>query len=103
MPERGGNGGLHPALRLGTFEVLQANDKLLVVLRHVDDDDVLCAFNFSEEAVTASLPRSWPTPAQNLTLGRVDLNGQQLTLGPWAALMSPLASATDNKTDSGSR
>ena len=80
----------HAALRTGRFEVLQADDRLLAVLRQGDDDAVLCAFNLSAEAATLALPRAFPGSESALTLGRVQRCGQVLHLGPWAALLSPV-------------
>jgi alpha-glucosidase len=92
----------HPALRSGSFEVLQADDKLLLVLRQTEGDAVLCAFNLHAEASIASLPHAFAPTKQTLTLGRVERHGQQLHLGPWAAMIAPLAKALDNPIDSGS-
>lgn len=89
----------HRSMRTGRFEVLQADDRILVVLRHIEDDAVLCAFNLCAEISMVSLPRSFTTSAQALTLGRVVRVERQLLLGPWAALVSPVASAADRDTE----
>jgi alpha-glucosidase len=89
----------HRSMRTGRFEVLQADDRVLVVLRHDEDDAVLCAFNLCAETSMVSLPRTFTTGAQALTLGRVVHVERQLLLGPWAALVSPVASATDRDAD----
>lgn len=89
----------HRSLRMGRFEVLQADDRVLVVLRHIEDDAVLCAFNLCAETSMVSLPRAFTTSAQTLTLGRVGRVDRQLLLGPWAALVSPVASATDRNVE----
>jgi alpha-glucosidase len=80
----------HKALRLGNFDVLQADDKVLLVLRKWKDDAVLCAFNLSPEPVTVSLPSVFTATGDPLTLGPVDWKGQQLQLGPWATMISPV-------------
>ena len=89
----------HRSLRTGRFEVLQADDRVLVVLRHLEDDAVLCAFNLYAETSMVSLPRAFTTCAQALTLGHVERVQRQLLLGPWAALVCPVASATDGEVD----
>ncbi len=89
----------HPALRLGRFEPLQADDKVLVFLRRCGEDGVLCAFNLSDDAVSASLPSALATGAQPLTLGSAERTDLQLDLGPWAAMIFPVRTRAHNETD----
>ncbi len=91
----------HAALRLGQFEVLRADDRLLVVLRHCAGDAVLCSFNLGDQAETVSLPAVCADTEQVLALGQVEQCGQQLHLGPWAVMISLLPNATENSIDQG--
>jgi len=81
---------MHPALRLGHFEVLHADDHLLIILRHYADEAVLCAFNFSNQSHTRTLSRSFTPSATAWTLGQFHWQNQDMQLGPWAATITPV-------------
>lgn len=90
----------HPCLRTGRFEVLHADDQLLVALRQSDDEALLCAFNLSAETSATCLPETFACGTPLVTLGRVAHCGQQLDLGPWAMMICSVARGTEHETDS---
>lgn len=83
----------HPALRLGCFKVLHADDQALLVLREHGAERVLLGFNFSAEPWQGSVPM--PAHAGNgfgerASVGDVALEHGNLRLGPWGAVMQVL-------------
>jgi alpha-glucosidase len=78
----------HPALRLGSFEPLWADDEVLVVLRREGADAVLVAFNFSAAPRSVELGQVFTATPQALSVGDAHLLGRSIRLGPWAALIS---------------
>jgi alpha-glucosidase len=74
-----------PALVLGSMELLPAHDQVLAYVRHENAQRMLCAFNFSEQAVEWPLPEGWGS-ARLLTesgLAGATLQGTTLGLAPW--------------------
>jgi len=80
----------HPALRLGSFEPLWADEQVLVVLRRQGADAVLVAFNLSAVARSVDLGQAFETTSEALTVGSARLHGKSIRLEPWAALVSPV-------------
>jgi alpha-glucosidase len=80
----------HPALRTGDLQSLQADEHILLALRTVEDDAVLCAFNMSAQAHTVKLPQAFASAGQPLCGGRVVLQGTSLQMEPWSAMLLPV-------------
>ncbi len=80
----------HPALRLGAFETLHADDALLVIRREHRGSAVLAAFNLGAEAAGHALPEPWPASDTALVLNGARVEGRRLYLPPAAALVLPL-------------
>jgi alpha-glucosidase len=80
----------HVALRFGSFEVLRADAKALVVVRRHAGDAVLAAFNLSAADEHIVLPSSLAATAEPITLGDVEFDGANLWLPAWSALMVPI-------------
>ena len=76
----------HPALRLGSLELLPG--PALTFLRQVGDERLVCAFNLGKAAMTLELPHR-PVPL-DLGTGTVALSGRLLTLGPASAFLGAL-------------
>ncbi len=81
----------HPAMRLGNFEALSANEEVLVVLRQHDGDAVLAAFNLGPESRQVQLPHVLAVSGEALKVGDAMLCGRALHLAPWASLMVPVS------------
>ena len=80
----------HPALRLGRFDTLFADDAVLVMQRVLEGETVLAAFNFGNEPTVHELAAA-PVPlGPPLALGGATLTGAHLHLPPGAALVVPL-------------
>jgi alpha-glucosidase len=81
----------HASLRLGRFEVVHADESLLVFERRVADDAVLAAFNLgAHEAHHDLAPRSLAPEGAALALNGARLDGRRLFLPPGAAFVQPL-------------
>lgn len=83
----------HPALRLGSFEALWADEQVLVVLRREGADVVLVAFNLAAQTRSVDLGQAFKLTPDALTVGGAHLLGETLRLEPWAALIAPLEPA----------
>jgi alpha-glucosidase len=68
------------ALRLGDFEVLHADDALLVFARNYRNDRIVCAFNLSAE------PQVWADAADLTPLCSIGVTGADLA--PYGALIA---------------
>jgi alpha-glucosidase len=68
------------ALRLGDFEVLHADDALLVFARNHRNDRIVCAFNLSAE------PQVWADAADLTPLLSIGVTGADLA--PYGALIA---------------
>lgn len=82
--------GKHSALRLGSFEVEQADDALLVVRRRHQDDVLWLAFNLGPAARRLPLPTG--VREQVLALRSAAVQGAQVDLPPHSAIFLSLAS-----------
>jgi alpha-glucosidase len=80
---------LHPALRLGSFEVELADDSLLVVRRRHDGDALWIAFNFGGAARTVQPPANPRTTLLSLQMAR--LREGRVELPPHSAVFLQLA------------
>jgi alpha-glucosidase len=79
----------HPALRLGSWQTLHADQDLLVLLRRTDDDAVLAAFNLGAGMARHELTFT-PDPGRPaLVLNGARLVGRTLSLPPAAAWLQP--------------
>jgi len=83
----------HPALCLGSFEPLWADEQVLVVLRREGDDAVLLAFNLSDASRTVEFGQAFSCTPQSITVGAAQWVGSSLHLAPWAAFISAVDSA----------
>jgi alpha-glucosidase len=79
----------HPALRLGAFETLVADDDLLLFVRRRDHDAVLCAFNLGAHERSPTLAAAGTGDA--ITLNGARLEGLRLVLPAGAAFVQGLA------------
>jgi alpha-glucosidase len=79
-----------PALVSGTMTVLPVHDHVVSFLRQMGDETLLCAFNFSNETVTWTLPPQASGCAQLHASGLTgtDLLGGNLQFAPWAAVIA---------------
>jgi alpha-glucosidase len=84
----------HPALRLGSFEPLWADEQVLVVLRRAGPDAVLLAFNLSDASRTVELGQTFTGSSEALTVGAARWIGNGLQLAPWAAFISGVESGS---------
>jgi alpha-glucosidase len=75
----------HPALRLGGFETLHADDALLLLRRTHGADVVLAAFNLGALSATQFLPPATPDGVELLSLNGARREGGLLQLPPGAA------------------
>jgi alpha-glucosidase len=80
----------HPALRLGNFETLHASAGLLVLRRTHGDDTVLAAFNLGPAEAWHALDAAPQPRAEAVALQGASLQGEQLQLPPFSALILPL-------------
>jgi alpha-glucosidase len=80
----------HPALRLGSLQGVQADDKVMVLLRETPDDAVLCAFNLNAELATVTLPGTFSSSSTLMKVGTVVQQPGSLAMQPWSAIfLSP--------------
>jgi alpha-glucosidase len=80
----------HPALRLGGFETLRADEALLAFERRHGGDAVLAAFNLgSHDAHHDLAPRPLASMGAALALNGARLDGRRLVLPPGAAFVQP--------------
>lgn len=77
----------HPALRLGTFETLRADEQLLLLRRQHAGDTVIAAFNLSDSSASAELQAGLRLSADALRVGDITASGASLRLGAWSALI----------------
>ena len=81
----------HPALRLGDFSTLQADDSLWLAQRRHGDDALVLAFNFGEGQRCVDLPKALTSGAtETLSVQGACLDGTTLQLPPWSALWLPV-------------
>ncbi len=80
---------VHPAMRVGSFDTLHADDALLVLRRQHAGDSVLAAFNFGSASATHALQQAPDVTAQPLALNGARLDGRRLHLPPGAAIVLP--------------
>jgi len=78
----------HPAIRLGSFTTIRADEALLVFERAQDKDSVLAAFNFGKQPVAHAL-NSLQAQSPALMLNGARLDGTDLWLPPGAAAVLP--------------
>ena len=86
------------ALRLGEFTPLHVDDELLVFVRRHDDDVVLCAFNFSDQARALAWPAAPRPTALELSAGEALMDHASLKLGPWAAVLTRIDASFSQDT-----
>ena len=83
----------HPALLKGRLKLLPADPQLLGYERRLDDDALLCVFNFSGKKARLPLPRSWADGVidEGSGLTGAEIRRGALVLGPWsgAVLIRP--------------
>jgi len=79
----------HAALRLGSFDVEQADDSLLIVRRRHQDDVLWLAFNLG--AVVQQVPAPQGAHEAILALQSARVQGAQIDLPPFSAVFLPLA------------
>lgn len=79
----------HAALRLGSFDVEQADDSLLIVRRRHQDDVLWLAFNLG--AVAQQVPAPQGAHEAILALQSARVQGAQIDLPPYSAVFLPLA------------
>ncbi|WP_394791310.1 alpha-glucosidase family protein [Rhodoferax sp.] len=83
----------YPALRVGSMELLPADDAVLAFVRRSDAGQaVLCAFNLTADAVHYALPGGLPVPTLDTShpLPSGTLEGQTLVLAPYSAVFATL-------------
>jgi alpha-glucosidase len=91
----------HAALRLGSFEPLHVAGTLLLALRRHAQDTLLVAFNLGSESLRHTLPVALATAAAaeqghpGVTVNGALLQGRQVLLPPWSALLWPIEPRTD--------
>jgi alpha-glucosidase len=78
----------HPALRLGRFETLHADDTLLVFERRHEGNAVLAAFNLGSQERSHELAVG--RGGESLALNGARRDGQRLLLPPSAAFVQPI-------------
>ena len=76
----------HPALRLGSLELLPG--PVLGFIRQSGDERIVCAFNPGAEEVVLDLPG--PVAALAWGTGKAALSGTRLTLGPFSTFFGML-------------
>lgn len=83
----------HPALVKGRLKLLPANPQLLGYERRLDDDALLCVFNFSGKKARLPLPRGWADGLidEGCGLTGAEIRRGALVLAPWsgAVLVRP--------------
>ncbi|CAN5154394.1 alpha-amylase family glycosyl hydrolase [soil metagenome] len=80
----------HPALRLGAFETLRADERVLQLRREFEGDVVVAAFNLSGSPASAELPEGLLVSADAVQVGDITALGASLRLGAWSALIQAL-------------
>jgi alpha-glucosidase len=80
----------HPALRLGDWQTLHADEALLVCRRSHGSDAVLCAFNLGSHFARHELAQPIPNAAIALSLNGAQCDGRWVTVPPAAALIVPV-------------
>ncbi len=83
----------HPALLKGRLKLLPADPQLLGYERRLDDDALLCVFNFSGKKARLPLPRGWADGVidEGSGLTGAEIRRGALVLEPWsgAVLIRP--------------
>ena len=83
----------HPALLKGRLKLLPTDPQLLGYERRLDDDALLCVFNFSGKKARLPLPRGWAEGVidEGSGLTGAEIRRSALVLGPWsgAVLIRP--------------
>ena len=76
----------HPALVKGRLKLLPANPQLLGYERRLDDDALLCVFNFSGKKARLPLPRGWADDLidEDSGLTGAEIRRGALMLAPWS-------------------
>jgi len=81
--------GKHAALRLGSFDVEQADDSLLIVRRQHQDDALWLAFNLGAVAQQVAAPKG--AREAILAVQSAKVQGAHVDLPPHSAVFLPLA------------
>lgn len=89
----------HPALQRGKFTPLHVSATQLVVLRELDADAVLCAFNFSGVEIALQLDEVPVACDTAQSVGTAQSAERTLTLGPWSALLQPVRARSPNQSE----
>ncbi len=80
----------HPALRLGRFDTLLADDDLLLLQRRHADDAVLAGFNLGSTDRVHALASAPQATADAVLLNGARLEGVRLHLPPGSAIVVPI-------------
>jgi alpha-glucosidase len=78
------------ALRLGDITIIESQQPILAFLRAFEKERVICIFNMSSDEAVFCHDSLAASQSLGIERGSVEVNGKQLSLGPFAAHLARL-------------